>query len=177
MGPIIVMWGASISMCLSDHPDLNFMVWAALKYYKNLASLTNLSSDDLLHEIKSYIFLYAHNKIENVSVTTIVYNCTRWALLSYLNRNRPKEQRLCEEVTPPTIIDNMVDYVNRGSFSDLVRSLPENQRTILTMKFVGAKSFKEIGRELNLSKERIEQTFRRALKALKKDLKDYEEGS
>jgi RNA polymerase sigma factor (sigma-70 family) len=158
-------------MCLSDHPDLNFMVWAALKHYKNLATVTGLSREDLLHEVKTHIFLYT-NSIGEVSATTVVFNCTKWALINYLDRTRLKEQRLCEEVTPPTIRDSEPGHIDRGPFSELVRSLPENQRTILTMRFVGAKTFGEIGQELDLSKQRIEQIFRGALKALKKELEN-----
>jgi RNA polymerase primary sigma factor len=73
----------------------------------------------------------------------------------------------------PSIEDYVSTELNWEALRDAVETLPENERTVLTLRFgldrEEPKALRETGRQLGLSSERVRQLEEKALRRLSKD--------
>ena len=73
----------------------------------------------------------------------------------------------------PSIEDYVSSELNWEALRDAVGTLPENERTVITLRFgldrEEPKALRETGRRLGLSSERVRQLEEKALRRLSKD--------
>jgi RNA polymerase sigma-70 factor (ECF subfamily) len=101
-----------------------------------------------------------------------LFKIARLKTMDYFRRNRPLisiEQ--AEQVSAPD--DPLLEVIQTeraAALAKLIRSLPEDEREILRLRYVAELSFGEIGSLLNRNEEAVKKTIYRLLARLKNQL-------
>jgi len=108
----------------------------------------------------------------------ILYQAVRWAALDRIRREQRREQR--EEVGAQDspheawFVDQLEKRERQQAIEKAMKTLPEEQRQVLTMHIWGELGFREIGEALGISLNTAASRYRYAIKKLGQVLESKE---
>jgi len=99
--------------------------------------------------------------------TNSLYTHVRWACLIRMRDKRKYKNTLSLDMLPDSGMDAYEDKsFDKVDMHDAINSLNKCERRMVTDYYINNKKMKEIGTEVNLSKERVRQRINDSLKVL-----------
>lgn len=139
-----------------------------------------ISSSDACEDIVQEVFfsiwknrknLNIHSSFRNFLITSVRNKCT-----DYL-RKQSSHERYLENYTSPSLPSSPIDIYTINELEDMLQialeKLPPNIQTAFDMSRSQNMTYKEIAAEMNISPKTVESYISKALKLLRKELKDY----
>lgn len=167
---------------LKQEPDEQLLVKAAQQDPRRFAALYERN----FHRVYAYVSKRVPSREEAEDITSEVFHQAlakiatfewrgapfaawlfRIAANTITDRWRTAGKEITEAVADPPDENAAKDIERRALLFELVESLPEDQRRVVTMRFVEQKKIREIARELGRTEGAVKQLQFRALENLR----------
>lgn len=125
------------------------------------------------------------DETRNIKFTTYAYWCIRHGLINefknknkhenifHLNNENPLDENLEEYINGVADNVNVVDVELKIDLQNALNSLDQRSSDIVTLSVICEKTYEEIGKKYDISRERVRQIRDKALKVLAKKLEVY----
>lgn len=131
-------------------------------------------------DIASDVFEKIVRKIDDfdetkASVSTWVFTITRNTLIDHYRRTKPSEE-LDENLAEDGELDeDLLRSETLGELADALRSMPEQLRAIIVMRYYDGKTLTEIAKIMDLSYGAVKLRHQNALEILRRSMNVFEE--
>ena len=147
----------------------------ALRLLHNDAEAQDITQETLIRLWTRCETLASASDAENLGLT-ISYNLSRDAL-SRAGRNYEQLENIDETLVPESsqnIMDNLVAADRRTFIRKIINNLPINQKTLVQLRDIEGKSYREIADIMQITEDDVKITLYRARQSLKEVCKHSE---
>jgi RNA polymerase sigma-70 factor, ECF subfamily len=135
-----------------------------------------LYDQDMVHELFQNIMLKFHKSRVNYrpefALEKWIYTLCRSVFLDYLKKRKVHYQELQEE--DYCLSDEKVE--NHNIDLESVKSLTQNEKKVISLRYYSDQDFEEISKALNLSESNVRKLISRGIKKLKKKFGEKKNG-
>jgi len=153
------------------------------RYYSSLCRLTHRfvyskgDVEDIVEGVFEEIWLKRESLVLNQSIKPYLFKAARNQAFNFLKNKRRQPITVIDDdlelLSYSDPVQDMIEKDLAAAISEAIENLPQKCKLVFTLNRQDGLSYSEIAGVLNISERTVENQIVRALKLLRKDLKDF----